>query len=313
MLPLLRSMAELASVLRRRRMARGSLDLETREVYIHCNPAGAPVDVSTRTQGVSESLIEEFMLCANETVARHLSDRKLPGVYRVHEKPSGDKTEALRALVGPLGYNLPDSDSFTLQKILRQAEGKPEQPLIHMLVLRSLMKARYDPENLGHFGLAAPYYCHFTSPIRRYPDLMVHRCLSAALSGAPLKKLASAAGKAAVHSSERELAAAAAEREIEKCYLAEYMQGHIGEEFDAMVSGVTRFGLFVALRNGVEGFLPASALPGGDLSFDETRMTLTAGGGRTRYTFGQALRVVCVSADPAAGQVDFRLTGSERA
>lgn len=306
-LPLLRNLADLAAVLIKKRRLRGALTLETREVAVRCDASGAPVGAEIRTQGVSESLIEECMLCANETVAEHLFTLQKPAVYRVHEKPSADKTEALRTLLEPLGYSLLDADNFSLQKVLAQAEGKPEAGLIHMLVLRSLMKARYESENLGHFGLAAKYYCHFTSPIRRYPDLMVHRILTALLEGRPEKKLASAVKKAALQSSERELAAANAEREIEKCYLAEYMKGHVGGRFHGMVSGVARFGLFVTLDSGVEGFVPAAALPNDEYAYDEARLTLTGLRTKTRFSFGMPLDVVCAAADPDSGQIDFRL------
>ncbi|MPM14972.1 Ribonuclease R [bioreactor metagenome] len=168
------------------------------------------------------------------------------------------------------------------------------------------MKARYDSENLGHFGLAAEYYCHFTSPIRRYPDLMVHRALTAMIEGKPEKKLESAVKKAAIQSTARELAADSAEREIEKCYIAEYMLGHLGEEFDGIVSGVIRFGLFVTLPSGVEGLVPTSTLPDDEYFYDEARLTLTGKFTKTVYSFGMSLRVVCVSADPMAGTVDFR-------
>ncbi len=305
-LPMLRDLAALANDLKRKRMNRGSLDLETREVTVHCDERGKPVGVEARSQGVSESLIEECMLIANETVAEHLHRLQKPAVYRVHEKPSADKTDALRAMLAPLGYDLREADNFTLQKVLKKAEGSPKQTLIHMLVLRSLMKARYDSENLGHFGLAAEYYCHFTSPIRRYPDLMVHRALTAMIEGKPEKKLESAVKKAAVQSTARELAADGAEREIEKCYIAEYMLGHIGEEFDGIVSGVIRFGLFVSLKSGVEGFVPAATLPNDEYVYDEAHMILAGRFTKTAYSFGMNLRVVCVSADPMAGTVDFR-------
>lgn len=309
-LPMLRDMAKLASALRKRRMLRGALDLETREVYIRCDESGAPVGVGKREQGVSESLIEEFMLLANETVAEHLCTLHIPAVYRVHEKPSEDKAETLRAMLAPMGYDLPDTDSFSLQKVLRRAEGRPESTLVHMLVLRSLMKARYDGENLGHFGLAAKFYCHFTSPIRRYPDLMVHRALTAMLDHSPGKKLAAAVPQAAVQSSLRELAAMNAEREIEKCYLAAYMRQHLGETFSGLVSGVARFGLFVTTEDGVEGLVPLEALPEDEYQFDEHKLALTGQRAKNQFSFGMPLDVTCVSADPAAGQVDFRLANS---
>lgn len=312
-LPMLRDMAALAKVLEKRRRLRGSLDLESRESYIVCDASGHPISIQTRTPGESEGLIESFMLCANECVAQHLSQLQAPAIYRIHEKPSQEKTEALRAMLAPLGYDFREADNFSYQKILAQASGKPESFLVHTTVLRSLMKARYEPQNLGHFGLAAPYYCHFTSPIRRYPDLMVHRCLSTLLDGTlegkTGQKLTSSVGKAARQSSERELAAQTAERDIEKCYLAEYMQDHIGETFPAAVSGVARFGLFVLTENGVEGFLPVESLPEDRYVFDDVRMTLSGTVSGTVYTLGTLLEVICASADPGAGQIDFRLPG----
>ena len=310
-LPMLRDMAALAKALEKRRRSRGALDLESQECYIVCDEQGDPVDIRVRESGTSEALIESFMLAANECVARHLFEHKLPAVYRVHENPSEDKANTLKAMLAPLGFDLKQADNGSLQKVLDRAKGTPQAPAIHTMVLRSLMKARYDVTNLGHFGLAAEYYCHFTSPIRRYPDLMVHRILTAMLDGKAPEKLKAAAEKAAVQSSDREVAAMNAEREIEKCYFAEYMRAHVGEEFVGAVSGVTKFGLFVALPNGVEGLVPASALPEDRYEYDEVRMTLT--GSRTKfvYSFGMALPVVCAAANPGSGQIDFTLPGVE--
>ena len=314
-LPMLREMAALAAKLERNRRLRGSLDLNSSEAAILCDRFGHPVGVELRKPGLSEGLIEEFMLAANETVARYLHGLSKPAVYRVHEKPTGDKVERLRAMLAPFGLDVGAADHFALQKVLREVEGKPEEPAVNAVVLRSMMKARYDPENLGHFGLAAQYYCHFTSPIRRYPDLMVHRVLSALLAGElhgnAEGKLRKAVERAAVQSSQRELAAQSAEREIEKFYMAEFMADHIGEKFPAAVSGVTRYGLFVMLPFGVEGMVPVESLPGFEYDFDEYRMTLTGRGGV--YTFGMPLEVVCVSADPGTGQIDFRLEGTPEA
>ena len=269
------------------------------------------------SQGVSEALIESFMLAANECVAEHLNKLDKPCVYRVHEKPSPDKAEALRTMVAPLGYDLKEADGPSLQKLLDASRGKPEEAAVSMMVLRALMKARYDGENLGHFGLGAKYYCHFTSPIRRYPDLMVHRILTALLDGKLTgqreKKLAAAVQKAAVQSSQREIAAQTAEREIEKRYMAEFMHAHLGETFAGVVSGVTRFGLFVMLPSGVEGLLPVEALPGQGWQYDESHLTLVSEGGGVSYTFGSPLEVVCAAADPATGQIDFTLPGVDPA
>ncbi len=311
-LPMLRDMAALASVLENRRRVRGSLDLESGESYIVCDADGKPQCVEKRAQGVSEALIESFMLCANECVAKHLCDNKNPAVYRIHEKPSLEKTENLRAMLAPLGYDLKEADSYGLQKVLRTAKGTPEELMISTMVLRSLMKARYDVQNLGHFGLAAEFYCHFTSPIRRYPDLMVHRILSAQIAGklrgAELKRLTAAAARAAAQSSARELAAQNAEREIEKRYMAEYMGGHLEEVFPAAVSGASKLGLFVTLQNGIEGFLPAINLPDDHYQYDEVRLSLTGTRGQT-YSIGTLLEVMCIAADQASGEITFTLPG----
>ena len=312
-LPMLREMAALAQVLERRRRTRGSLDLESSECCILCDESGAPVEVCTRRQGVSEKLIESFMLAANECVAEHLNRLDKPAIYRVHEKPSQEKRQALRAVLDPMGYQLPQADNFALQKVLSQARGRPESAAVSAAVLRALMKARYEAVNLGHFGLAAEFYCHFTSPIRRYPDLMVHRILTALLegrlTGTAEKRLSTAAKRAAVQSSQRELAAQSAEREIEKLYLAEFMSGHIGETFRAAVSGVTRFGVFVMTAGGVEGLLPMEALPDDAYRYDESRMRIVGERTGAVFTSGTPLEVVCVAADPGSGQVDFRLAG----
>lgn len=308
-LPMLKDMGGLALALEKRRRMRGALDLESRECYLVCDADGFPVDVRVRETGRSEALIESFMLAANECVAKHLFDAKLPGVYRVHEKPSEDKAANLRAMLAPLGLTLKQADNYSLQKVLDAAKGTPQAPAIHTMVLRSLMKAKYDVQNLGHFGLAAEYYCHFTSPIRRYPDLMVHRVLTAMLEGKNPSRLSGAAQKAAVQSSDREVAAMNAEREIEKCYFAEYMQSHLGEQFTGTVSGVTKFGLFVSLPNGVEGLVAASALPGDAYEYDEVRMTLVGTRTKKIYSFGMELEVVCAAANPGSGQIDFTLPG----
>ena len=311
-LPMLRDMAALAKALEKRRRLRGALDLETQECYIVCDEAGNPVDIRVRETGASEKLIESFMLSANECVAEHLQKAGLPCVYRVHEKPTEDKVTALRTMLAPWGFDLKEADHGSIQKVLDAVKGTAQAPAIHIMVLRSLMKARYDPQNLGHFGLAAKYYCHFTSPIRRYPDLMVHRVLTALLDGTlerQRRKLSADVERAAVQSSDREVAAMSAEREIEKCYMAEYMVPHIGETFPGAVTGVTKFGLFVGLANGVEGLLPVTALPDDRYEYDEARMTLT--GVRTKfvYTFGMPLEVLCAAADPGSGQIDFTLPG----
>ena len=309
-LPMLRDMAWLSAILEKRRKNRGSLDLETQESYILCDSLGRPVDILPRSQGVSERLIESFMLCANETVAKHLFDLHAPAVYRIHEKPSQDKLDTLRAMLSPLGLTVKDGSAASLQKVLDAVRDKPEAPAVSMMVLRAMMKARYSTENLGHFGLAAGYYCHFTSPIRRYPDLMVHRCLHTLLEKAgtrELKRLQKSCEAAATQSSQREVATQTAERDIDKLYFADFMQSHIGETFPAAVSGATRFGLFAALGNGVEGFIPVETLPQDHYIYDEASLTLTGERTGRSFPFGMALEVICVSADPGTGRIEFRL------
>lgn len=311
LLPTLKEMAVLAARLEKRRVQRGSLDLESPEFAVTCDENGFPTGVALRRQGTAERLIESFMLAANECVAEHLCKQEAPGVYRVHEKPTEEKREALSAMLEPMGYAVPNMDHGSLQKLLKAAVGKPEAPIVNNLVLRSMMKARYAPENLGHFGLAAEFYCHFTSPIRRYPDLMVHRVLTAmldgTLSGKTERRLRVAAPEGARQASQREIAAQTAERDIEKCYLAEFMGAHIGETFDAAVSGVSRSGLFVTLLCGIEGFLPVTALPDDYYDHDEEHMTLTGAHSGARFGFGDRLSVVCAAADPAAGEITFTL------
>lgn len=310
-LPMLEEMDRLAAALTEKRRLRGALTLESSELVVECGENGEPLGLRVRETGRAESIIEEFMLAANETVAKHLKEAGAAAVYRVHEKPSADKLEALRAVLAPLGYRVGAGDSFALQKVVDEAAGKPEALLVNTLLLRSQKKARYDAEDLGHFALAAEDYCHFTSPIRRYPDLMVHRALTALLEGDERmgKRLVKRVEEAAKQASQRELAAAAAEREVEKRYAARFLSGHVGETFPGAVSGVTRFGLFVMLTCGAEGRLPIEALPWDEYEYDEGRMTLT--GREHRYAIGTPLNVVVAAAEVESGQVELAPEGAE--
>lgn len=297
----------LAAQRRGARRRRGALELSSAECYFVMDEEGRVADIKRRASGRGESLIEECMLLANETVASHLCHSQFPGVFRVHEAPSSDKVEGLRRMVAPLGYDLKGGDGYQLQKLLDWARGGPLEGAVSMMTLRSLMKARYDEKNLGHFGLGAEHYCHFTSPIRRYPDLVVHRVLTASLRGESLKALASFTPQAARQSSEREVAAQNAEREIEKLYMAQFMADKIGQTFPATVTGVTRFGVFVGLASGVEGMVAVEALGRDRWEFDEDRQTLTGLDTGVVYTFGAPLEVVCAGADPSTGKIDFTL------
>ncbi len=304
-----RKMAELADLLHRRRMERGALDLDIPETEIEVDEQGEPVALQYRSRGRAERMIEEFMLQANEAVAEFMDKHGAPAVYRVHENPDPEKLRVFAQFARPFGYRVDPNqpqDTRQLQAVLDQAAGDPRQRALPTLLLRSLARARYAEENLGHYGLQAKYYLHFTSPIRRYPDLATHRMLARALADerftqADYTFVENAAGQ----STSRELAADTAEREIDRLYIAAYMEQFLGQTFDGEVSGVQSFGLFVALPNGAEGLIRIESLPG-YYEFDGEKMTLSNSSG-LRFTIGTAVRVRLVGANRASGQIDFTL------
>lgn len=302
-------MHTLSLAMRRRRAERGALDLDLPEPQIVVDESGEPVDVISRPRGDAEKMIEEFMLAANEAVAAYMAKRSNPTVYRVHEDPDPEKLRLFAQYARPFGYRVDASkphDTQQLQAVLDGAKGNPRQRALPTLLLRSLARARYAPECLGHYGLQAQYYLHFTSPIRRYPDLVAHRMLFKALSGQQYTKADTVfCEEASVQSSTREQAADTAERDIDKLYLAAYMEQFIGQDFDAEVAGVTAFGLFVSLPNGVEGLIRLEALPGDDYEFDDQRMTLTAHRSGLRYQMGTPIRVRLTAASRVTGLIDF--------
>jgi len=252
-------MHALSQAMRRRRMERGALDLDLPEAEILTDESGEPVEVSFRARGDAEKMIEEFMLAANEAVAAYMTHRNNPTVYRVHESPDPEKLRVFAQFARPFGYRVDaskPSDTAQLQAVLDGAKDDPRQRALPTLLLRSLARERYDAECLGHYGLQAKEYLHFTSPIRRYPDLVAHRMLFKAISGQQYTKSDWVfCEEAASQSTTREFAADTAERDIDKLYLAAYMEQFIGQDFDGEVSGVTSFGLFVSLTNAVEGLI----------------------------------------------------------
>lgn len=302
-------MHALSQAMRRRRMERGALDLDLPEAEILTDESGEPVEVSFRARGDAEKMIEEFMLAANEAVAAYMTHRNNPTVYRVHESPDPEKLRVFAQFARPFGYRVDaskPSDTAQLQAVLDGAKDDPRQRALPTLLLRSLARARYDAECLGHYGLQAKEYLHFTSPIRRYPDLVAHRMLFKAISGQQYTKSDWVfCEEAASQSTTREFAADTAERDIDKLYLAAYMEQFIGQDFDGEVSGVTSFGLFVSLKNAVEGLIRVEDLPGDDYEFDDQKMMLIGRRSRVRYTMGTPMRVRLTAASRVTGLIDF--------
>ena len=311
----LRLMAELAEVLRKFKVRRGYIDFGVQEAKILVDEECKPTDVVIRERGVGENLIEDFMIAANECVASHIFYMSLPFVYRIHEIPEEERIRSFLAFVSSLGYSvagdIKDVKPTTMQGILKSLEDKPEFKILSSLLLRSMKKAVYRPENLGHYGLASPCYTHFTSPIRRYPDTTVHRLLRTYLfqgkvDMGTVKKWEEKLVYIAEHSSDRERAAVECEREVEDMKMAEYMEEHIGEEFEGMVSSVTNFGMFVELDNLIEGLVPLREM-NDFFHYDEERMTLTGERTNIKYSIGDRLLVKVVRASREEKTIDFEV------
>ena len=302
-------MNDLAHAMYKRRIERGALELDIPEAQIIVDADGQPTDIGWRARGESEKLIEEFMLAANEAVAEYMCKRELPTVYRVHENPDPDKLRVFAAFARPFGYRIDPSkpeDTFQFQTVLRGAKNDPKQRILPTLLLRSLARARYADECIGHYGLKAKFYLHFTSPIRRYPDLVAHRMLQKALTGEEFTAGdENTCEEAASQSTTREQAADECERGIDKLYIAAYMKRFVGEEFDAEVSGVQSFGVFVALENGCEGLIRVELLAGDRYEYDEQRMTMVGRRTGKRFTIGTPVRVKLLAASEVTGQIDF--------
>ncbi len=305
-------MKRLAGVLRARRTAQGSIDFDTEEPQFVLDAQGEPVEILRRERGEAERMIEDFMLAANEAVARFARTHGVPLLYRVHEKPDPDKLAIFKDFLDGLGVSsrrlTAEAKPGDIRAILEQTRERPEYAVISMLALRSMQKARYDEHPLGHYGLAMPDYCHFTSPIRRYPDLVVSRALTAVLTGKRVTLTGERLSDAAIRSSECERAAIEAERAADRIMMARLMAGHVGEVFSGTVSGVSENGFYVALSNGAEGFVPARTLEDW-FDFDERHMRLR--GERTGAVIspGQAVTVRVSSVELSTGFINLELTG----
>jgi ribonuclease R len=311
----LQKMRDLCLILRRRRRIRGALDFDFPESKVKLDEEGRPVDVLLMERSVAEQLIEEFMLIANETIARHLSQKEAPFLYRVHEEPKPDKLESLNEFLHGFGFHIPAGKGVHprfFQEILHKVEGRPEQLVVHTVMLRSLQHARYAPQPLGHFGLAVQYYTHFTSPIRRYSDLITHRVLWDLLAHGRIhpkrrKKLEELMPLYAQQTSERELLAEEAERETVDLKQVEYMRGFLGEIFEAIIVSITNFGMFTALPNGIEGLVHVSTMTDDYYLFDEKNYTLTGEHTGKVYRIGEQARVRLVRANLEDREIDFEL------
>lgn len=313
-----RAMEELCNILREKRMRRGAIDFNFEESKIILNDLGKPVDIKPYDRAIANRIIEEFMLVCNETIAEHMYWTNLPFVYRIHEDPDEEKLEKFKEFVYNLGYVVrwgQEAHPRALQDILDKVKGKKEETVVSTLLLRSMMQAKYSPECVGHFGLAAKYYCHFTSPIRRYPDLQIHRIIKEQLNGKidekRIAKLSNIVEIASKQSSEMERLAQEAEREVDDLKKAEYMQERIGEEFSAIISSVTSFGLFAELPNTIEGLIHITALDDDYYIYDEAHLCLIGERTKKVYRLGDEVKVRCSRVDIDNREVYFDLIEEE--
>ena len=317
----LKEMNELAHILRREKIGRGYIDFGIDEAKVICDENGRAKEIKRILREDGEKLIEDFMIAANETVASHIDNMDLPFIYRVHDIPSSEKLDDFIKFISVLGYkvnaNLRNITPKTLQDILHQLEDKPEHMVLASQLLRSMRKAKYQMENIGHFGLGSDSYTHFTSPIRRYPDLIVHRLLRTYLfehnlDKDTIKKYESKLEGIALQASERELKAVEAEREVDSMKMAEYMEGHIGEEFDGIVSGLTNFGLFVGLENLIEGLVHISTLKGDYYIYNKDIMAIVGESHKKMYRLGDKVRIKVIAANKQNKTIDFEIVGERK-
>jgi ribonuclease R len=315
LVPMFEKMEELAAILRQRRMQRGSIDFDFPETKVILDRAGNPIDIRPYDRNVATKLIEDFMLVANETVAADFYWREVPFVYRTHENPDTEKIKKLSTFINNFGYSLhigtDEVHPKELQKLLQKIDGTEEEPLISRLTLRSMKQAKYTVENTGHFGLAADCYCHFTSPIRRYPDLQIHRIIKESLRGRLNAKRIDhyehLLPEVAKHASERERRADEAERETVKLKKVQYMEQHVGESFWGVISGVTEWGFYVELPNTVEGLVRVTALTDDYYRYFEDTYELVGEATNRRYKLGQKVCVTVEHCDRLLRTIDFVL------
>ena len=315
LVPMFELMQELAAILRKKRMKRGSIDFDFPETKIVLDDKGKPVEIKPYERNVATKIIEDFMLIANETVAQDYFWQELPFVYRTHDNPDTEKIKKLSTFINNFGYSIhigqDEVHPKELQKLLQKIDGTPEEALISRLTLRSMKQAKYTTMSTGHFGLATPYYCHFTSPIRRYPDLQIHRIIKDNLRGRMNAKKIEHYDKilpeVAKHSSEMERCADEAERETDKLKKVEYMSERIGEVFEGVISGVTEWGFYVELPNTVEGLVHVTTLVDDYFHYNESTYELVGEVTNIRYKLGQRVHVMVTGTDKILRTIDFRV------
>ncbi|WP_462411366.1 ribonuclease R [Neobacillus sp. Marseille-QA0830] len=318
LVPMFELMEELAAILRNKRMTRGAIDFDFKESKVLVDEEGKPTEVILRDRSVAERLIEEFMLAANETVAEHFHWMDVPFIYRIHEDPKEDKLRKFFEFITNFGYIVKGTANNVhpraLQEIIEEVQGKPEEMVISTVMLRSMQQAKYDPDSLGHFGLSTQFYTHFTSPIRRYPDTIVHRLIRTYLIEGKLdettrEKWNAQLPEIAQHSSKMERRAVDAERETDELKKAEFMLDKIGEEFDGIISSVTNFGMFVELQNTIEGLVHVSYMTDDYYRFDERHYAMI--GERTGKVFriGDEITVRVINVNKEERSIDFEIVG----
>lgn len=313
------NMYELSKVLRERRMERGSIDFDFPEAKISLTEDGEPIEIGPYDRNPAHKIIEDFMLMANETIAEDYFWQDIPFEYRVHGAPDEEKVEKLQEVIKGFGYYFKSSNDTIhpkeFQKLLKKIEGSPEEGFISRMTLRAMQQARYSTECSGHFGLATKYYCHFTSPIRRYPDLQIHRIIKENLHGRLTeKRLSHYSGilpVVAESNSKNERRAQEAEREVEKLKKAQYMSRRIGEVYDGIISGVTGYGLYVELDNTVEGMVRISSIPDDFYIYQEESMSIVGKDSGKTYTMGQKVRIKVVHVDKLLKTIDFEFAPEE--
>ena len=321
LVPMFEQMEKLASILNGKRMGRGAIDFDFKEAQVLVDDKGKAKDVVLRERSVGERLIEEFMLAANETVAEHIHWMDVPFIHRIHEEPDEGKLQSFFEFVAGLGYAVKGKANEVhpqaLQKVIESVKGKPEEMIVSKLMLRSMKQAKYDPNSIGHFGLATEFYTHFTSPIRRYPDLIVHRLIRTYLINKQmdkrtLNKWRDSLPEIARHTSEAERTSVDAERETDDLKKAEYMQDKIGETFTGVISSVTNFGLFVELENTVEGLVHVSYLTDDYYHYDERSQALIGERTANIYRIGDEVKVKVTNVNLDERAVDFEMVKSKK-